>query len=395
VAWTVSATASDNVGVAGVQFKLDGANLGTEDTSSPYSVSWTTTSAANGSHQLTAVARDAAGNVTTSAGRTVTVSNIPLPPPPSGNAVFESNWDTATGNTNAAVTDGGKWPNYWEFNGGSSTQLLSVVSGGPNGHNALRVQQRGSSFAANVQADNIVPASTDYYLRFYMKNDDTSGSGDHIVTVDTWEYANLTFLRKSSSANGWNFVASLYGCGYTYPIGHWGPTASLARGTWYRFEYFVDFIDSTHIQLHPRVYDAQGNLLYSDADFKQTDPGGATWNGRNDWSLASFYAAGNSFCVNPSFVNDIGFGNNGQYGAADSGQYWYFAGVQVRTDGWPGAVQAPAPAPSELAANPFDDSSSNRTGSTADAQFAWVTAAGSEAVRRRRVARGRRRSSRR
>src|SRR6185295_2123415 len=47
---TVSASASDNVGgtgVAGVQFKLDGANLGAEDTSAPYSVSWDTTAASN------------------------------------------------------------------------------------------------------------------------------------------------------------------------------------------------------------------------------------------------------------------------------------------------------------------------------------------------------------
>src|SRR6185436_13395615 len=57
---SVSATATDDVGVVGVQFKLDGANLGTEDTASPYSTSWNTTPAANGSHTLTAVARDAA-----------------------------------------------------------------------------------------------------------------------------------------------------------------------------------------------------------------------------------------------------------------------------------------------------------------------------------------------
>src|SRR5207253_1206730 len=73
---TVTANASDNVGVVGVQFKLDGANLGAEDlTSSPYSVSWNTTTASNGSHTLTAVARDAAGNTTTSTGVAVTVSN--------------------------------------------------------------------------------------------------------------------------------------------------------------------------------------------------------------------------------------------------------------------------------------------------------------------------------
>ena len=69
------ATASDNVGVAGVQFKLDGANLGAEDTASPYSVAWNSTTATNGSHTLTAVARDAAGNMTISVGVSVTVNN--------------------------------------------------------------------------------------------------------------------------------------------------------------------------------------------------------------------------------------------------------------------------------------------------------------------------------
>src|SRR5207253_7785765 len=44
---------------------------------SPYSVSWNTTTATNGSHTLTAVARDAAGNTSTSAAVTVTVNNTP------------------------------------------------------------------------------------------------------------------------------------------------------------------------------------------------------------------------------------------------------------------------------------------------------------------------------
>ena len=71
---SVSADASDNAGVVGVQFKLDGYNLGAEDTSSPYSVSWDTTTAINTSHTLAAVARDAAGNHTTST-VSVTVNN--------------------------------------------------------------------------------------------------------------------------------------------------------------------------------------------------------------------------------------------------------------------------------------------------------------------------------
>lgn len=262
-------------------------------------------------------------------------ADVPLADP---GLIFESNWTNGTGTSSNAITDGGRWPNYWEFNGGSSVQLLSVVTGGPDGQNALRVQQRGSSYAANVQLDNFNAQSTDYYLRYYMKNDDTSSAGDHIATVDTFNYANLTFMRKTGSGSSFKFVISLYGCGYTYPIGHWGPSQSLANGQWYRFEYFVDFRSSNQVQVHPRVYDAAGNLIMSDASFQQTDFGGATWNGRSDWTLASYYAAGNTFCVNPGWMNDLGLGNNGQLGAADTGKYWYFAGVQLRSDTWPGPL---------------------------------------------------------
>ncbi|MGE4175243.1 MAG: LamG-like jellyroll fold domain-containing protein, partial [Thermoleophilia bacterium] len=71
----VAASASDDVGVVGVQFTVDGVNVGAEDTSAPYSVSWSSVGVSNGAHSLRAVARDAAGNVTTSAPVGVTVSN--------------------------------------------------------------------------------------------------------------------------------------------------------------------------------------------------------------------------------------------------------------------------------------------------------------------------------
>ncbi|HWH05128.1 MAG TPA: S8 family serine peptidase, partial [Gaiellaceae bacterium] len=71
---TVSASASDNVGVSRVELWVDGA-LHSSDTTSPYSFSWNTTTVANGSHSLQARAYDAAGNVGTSSTVTVTVSN--------------------------------------------------------------------------------------------------------------------------------------------------------------------------------------------------------------------------------------------------------------------------------------------------------------------------------
>ena len=72
---TSTASAADNVGVYGVQLKLDGAALGVEDVVAPYTVGWDTTLAGNGAHVLTAIARDAAGNERTSSPVTVTVSN--------------------------------------------------------------------------------------------------------------------------------------------------------------------------------------------------------------------------------------------------------------------------------------------------------------------------------
>jgi hypothetical protein len=72
---TLAASASDDVAVAGVQFKVDGALVGSEVTTTPYFVSWNTTTVADGAHVVTAVARDAAGNMTISSAISVTVSN--------------------------------------------------------------------------------------------------------------------------------------------------------------------------------------------------------------------------------------------------------------------------------------------------------------------------------
>jgi beta-lactamase superfamily II metal-dependent hydrolase len=71
---SVTATASDNVGVTRVEFWLDGV-LQSTDTTSPYSWSWNTTTAANGSHLLHSEAFDAAGNRGVSADVSVTVNN--------------------------------------------------------------------------------------------------------------------------------------------------------------------------------------------------------------------------------------------------------------------------------------------------------------------------------
>ncbi len=76
----VTAGASDDVAVAGVQFRLDGGLLGGEVTAPPYAVTLNTTGVGNGAHSLTATARDAAGNSTVSTPVGITVMNDATPP---------------------------------------------------------------------------------------------------------------------------------------------------------------------------------------------------------------------------------------------------------------------------------------------------------------------------
>jgi hypothetical protein len=71
---TVTATASDNVGVVRVELWVDGAP-GQTDTSAPYSFAWNTTTLSDGTHTLQSRAYDGAGQVGMSAEVTVTVNN--------------------------------------------------------------------------------------------------------------------------------------------------------------------------------------------------------------------------------------------------------------------------------------------------------------------------------
>jgi hypothetical protein len=132
----ISATASDASGIVDVQFRVDGAAIGNGDPTSPYSVSWNSASVTDGSHALTAVARDVAGNITTSAPVTVTVSNWHVPSGLVAAYTFEEgsgtitsdtsgNGHTGTLRTGASWTTSGRFGRALVFNGSSG--LVSVA----------------------------------------------------------------------------------------------------------------------------------------------------------------------------------------------------------------------------------------------------------------------------
>lgn len=74
---TIAATASDNVGVEGVRFFVNGTGV-FDDTASPYSYSWDLSTVNNGSYQICVQARDASGNTAWSGTNVVTVANPPV-----------------------------------------------------------------------------------------------------------------------------------------------------------------------------------------------------------------------------------------------------------------------------------------------------------------------------
>jgi hypothetical protein len=73
----IDADATDDVGVVRVSYFLDGSSTAfSNDSTAPYSSSWVSTTVANGTHTIRAVAIDAAGNTATSDPITVNVQNV-------------------------------------------------------------------------------------------------------------------------------------------------------------------------------------------------------------------------------------------------------------------------------------------------------------------------------
>jgi hypothetical protein len=149
--------AGDNVGVAGVQYRIDGVNLGAEVTVPPFSNTWNTTTIGNGSHTISAVARDAAG-LSTIASVTVTVDNFVDTVPPAVNITNPANNATVSGSINL------------QANAGDNVAVLGV-----------QWQIDGANFGAEQ-------TTAPYTLAW---NTNTIGNGAHTITARARDGAGL------------------------------------------------------------------------------------------------------------------------------------------------------------------------------------------------------------
>ncbi len=195
-ATTISATASDNVGVSKVEFYINGALAGS-DSSAPYSLSWNTLAVTDGSYTLAVKAYDAAGNVSQSSA-TVTVKNSAVTPPSTSTAF-----------------------SIW-----SSTDRPAVLDVGPDSPVELGVRFR-SDVSGYITG-----------IRFYKA---AANTGTHVANL--WSsrgvlLASATFSNETAS--GWQQVSfskpvavtanTVYIASYHTMVGHYSATQGYFSG---------------------------------------------------------------------------------------------------------------------------------------------------------------------
>jgi len=229
---TVSANASDDVGVVGVQFLLDGAPLGAEDTAAPYSISWDTRTTSNGVHSLSARARDAAGNTgTSSSSRTVTVSNT-APPAPAG---LVAGWafDDGVGTTASDVSGNGNTATFQ----GDPTWTSGKYGGGLRFDGTNDVLSVLNSPSLNISGSQMT-------LSMWL-NPLAGGAGDQVVFgkfwSGTWTPPHYQYGLELDGGTVPHFyigtAAGLTGAamGSALPINQWSHLTIVVNGTETRF----------------------------------------------------------------------------------------------------------------------------------------------------------------
>ena len=161
---TVTAEASDNVGVVGVQFQYNGINFDREDTSPPYTATAYTKNVPDGNYTLTAVARDAAGNRTTSDPVPITVANNA--PPPAGVKRYEETYPSVSFSGTWTRDTGG-----FAWSGGNAVYSMSAGSQATftfTGTSVAWIGMRGpDSGIARVFMDGVFVSDVDMYARSY------------------------------------------------------------------------------------------------------------------------------------------------------------------------------------------------------------------------------------
>lgn len=263
--------------------------------------------------------------------------------------VFSSDWSTETGSTLNALRDGGVWDDHACT---SYASVLSVVPAEPLGFtrtdNVLRITHAGPTACGLLLEDDAVPASVDFWGRFYFRNDETENPSHHPISMHGRATESVPIQsvvwQRYGAANGVH--VSMTGAD-SFPFDRWfagDPNApglpecgrvALENGVWYRYEWHYEFVTATTYRAHPRIYDLNGTLLFDETSYVQNDYGCSAGTD----TLAAWYAASSDNVFShpaPEMARNFDIGQEGPAGDSASMEHWYLADVALSLEGWIG-----------------------------------------------------------
>jgi peptidoglycan/xylan/chitin deacetylase (PgdA/CDA1 family) len=196
---TITAAASDAVSVSGVQFKVDDIASGSEVPTAPYTISLDTTKLANGTHSISAIARNPSG-LTSTASISVTVNNTatptptPTPTPTSANLIANPSVETAANTTTPQSWSADSW--------GTNKATFNYLTTGHTGSRSLKTTlssyKNGDAkwHFANVP---VTPGKTYQYTNWYQGTVDSEIDAEVTMNDGSVQYFYLTTAPTSSA----------------------------------------------------------------------------------------------------------------------------------------------------------------------------------------------------
>jgi hypothetical protein len=273
------------------------------------------------------------------------ISMLLFPSMSHAKVLFSSTWGTATGTSNNAIGDGGKWDidTY-----GSQKQDPEVfVDDGtvPGGNNFLRVRPVGTDCSGgpghNWIAENTINDPNDIYIRLYFRMNEplswNAGESDKHWLSTSESFINntnhiLSFEHPQNIRNNTGLPFSGdYGMRVDdYSTDHaWDSLTPLYFGIWYRYEIHIQNIGGGKERWYTRLDGVDITNTYRHVEYNPGCPDPPCQNDR----LQDDYDLGWAWDNNPH--NGIEFYT---YDMCTLTEGWDITAMEIRDDTWPGPV---------------------------------------------------------
>lgn len=270
---------------------------------------------------------------------------------------FESSWQTATGTSQQAVTDGGNWDRL----GTNDPNMIDIQSvSGPGlpaelqGLNMVTAYLNGNTGWAMLTKENVgTDTVDDFYWRFYLR----------VKTPTNISYGMLHAWQdfENIDARSMNFYIGVVG---VYPDGRWSPgfwsyapqteigastfgidnsiapNKRLYLDKWYLIEGHIQYLSRdgavARTRYDIRFFDpliSTETPILTNEEFNALNCSGSCYGS----TLKSHYDAGERWYFR-SISTTFGIGNNGPATASGQGPLYDMTGFALSHDGWIGPL---------------------------------------------------------